>query len=287
MQNLGYWQLKAAPGVFRVAIAGGGRAAELFNIVVPSSTTVSTTAYRNSSSSSSDEDDDAGVDEVASSGEGGGGGYAFHRAGAGGGGDGGKSMRPVGGLRIVVRDFTGPITQLTVAKKAGKEGEPLLLPAATPAPSSGGGGAGDSGGGSGSLLSRLSSSLFGGGSASGGKNATQLAAISASTSASASAAGHNDTRPLLHVFSLASGHLYERFLKIMMLSASRRTVSHRVKFWLLENTLSPAFKAAVPALEAAFGFDVAYVTYKWPNWLRQQTEKQRIIWGYKILFLDV
>lgn len=29
------------------------------------------------------------------------------------------------------------------------------------------------------------------------------------------------------------------------------------------------------------------VTYKWPNWLRQQTEKQRIIWGYKILFLDV
>ena len=29
------------------------------------------------------------------------------------------------------------------------------------------------------------------------------------------------------------------------------------------------------------------VTYKWPHWLRQQTEKQREIWGYKILFLDV
>jgi len=29
------------------------------------------------------------------------------------------------------------------------------------------------------------------------------------------------------------------------------------------------------------------VTYKWPAWLRRQTEKQRIIWGYKILFLDV
>ena len=27
--------------------------------------------------------------------------------------------------------------------------------------------------------------------------------------------------------------------------------------------------------------------YKWPEWLRRQTEKQRIIWGYKILFLDV
>jgi UDP-glucose:glycoprotein glucosyltransferase len=32
---------------------------------------------------------------------------------------------------------------------------------------------------------------------------------------------------------------------------------------------------------------VEFVSYKWPNWLRQQSEKQRIIWGYKILFLDV
>ena len=27
--------------------------------------------------------------------------------------------------------------------------------------------------------------------------------------------------------------------------------------------------------------------YKWPRWLNQQSEKQRTIWGYKILFLDV
>jgi UDP-glucose:glycoprotein glucosyltransferase len=26
---------------------------------------------------------------------------------------------------------------------------------------------------------------------------------------------------------------------------------------------------------------------KWPTWLRAQSEKQRTIWGYKILFLDV
>jgi UDP-glucose:glycoprotein glucosyltransferase len=26
---------------------------------------------------------------------------------------------------------------------------------------------------------------------------------------------------------------------------------------------------------------------KWPHWLRAQSEKQRTIWGYKILFLDV
>lgn len=29
------------------------------------------------------------------------------------------------------------------------------------------------------------------------------------------------------------------------------------------------------------------VSYKWPHWLRRQTEKQRIAWGNKILFLDV
>lgn len=29
------------------------------------------------------------------------------------------------------------------------------------------------------------------------------------------------------------------------------------------------------------------MTYKWPSWLHKQSEKQRIIWAYKILFLDV
>lgn len=37
----------------------------------------------------------------------------------------------------------------------------------------------------------------------------------------------------------------------------------------------------------AHNFSVELVTYKWPAWLWPQTEKQRIIWGYKILFLDV
>lgn len=29
------------------------------------------------------------------------------------------------------------------------------------------------------------------------------------------------------------------------------------------------------------------MTYKWPSWLHKQSEKQRRIWAYKILFLDV
>ena len=96
--------------------------------------------------------------------------------------------------------------------------------------------------------------------------------------------GANDDT--VHVFSLATGHLYERFLKIMMLSVTKRT-SAKVKFWLFENFLSPSFKATATAMAKKIGCEVAFVTYKWPEWLRAQSEKQRIIWGYKILFLDV
>jgi Glucosyltransferase 24/UDP-glucose:Glycoprotein Glucosyltransferase/Thioredoxin-like domain len=90
----------------------------------------------------------------------------------------------------------------------------------------------------------------------------------------------------VHVFSVASGHLYERFLKIMMLSVTKHT-SEPVTFWLLENYLSPSFKKVVPMFAAEHGFSVRMVTYRWPSWLREQTEKQRVIWAYKILFLDV
>jgi len=90
----------------------------------------------------------------------------------------------------------------------------------------------------------------------------------------------------IHVFSLASGHLYERFLKIMMLSVIKNTKAP-VKFWLLNNFLSPQFKKFIPRMASLHGFEYELVTYKWPSWLHQQTEKQRIIWGYKILMLDV
>ena len=43
----------------------------------------------------------------------------------------------------------------------------------------------------------------------------------------------------VHVFSLATGALYERMLKIMMLSVRKRTTGP-VKFWLFENYLTPA-----------------------------------------------
>jgi UDP-glucose:glycoprotein glucosyltransferase len=103
------------------------------------------------------------------------------------------------------------------------------------------------------------------------------------TGSGARVSASNET---IHVFSIASGHLYERFLKIMLSSVVRATKSP-VKFWFIANFLSPQFKAIAPLLSKALNCEVEFVTYKWPVWLRRQSEKQRVIWGYKILFLDV
>lgn len=90
----------------------------------------------------------------------------------------------------------------------------------------------------------------------------------------------------INIFSLASGHLYERLLRIMMLSVLKNTQTP-VKFWFLKNYLSPTFKDFLPVMAQKYNFEYEFVQYKWPRWLNQQTEKQRLIWGYKILFLDV
>ncbi|KZT07030.1 glycosyltransferase family 24 protein [Laetiporus sulphureus 93-53] len=90
----------------------------------------------------------------------------------------------------------------------------------------------------------------------------------------------------INIFTVASGLLYERFASIMVLSVLSNTKSS-VKFWFIENFLSPSFLEFLPHFAEAYGFQYELVTYKWPSWLRAQKEKQRIIWAYKILFLDV
>ncbi|XP_037655622.1 UDP-glucose:glycoprotein glucosyltransferase 2 [Choloepus didactylus] len=97
---------------------------------------------------------------------------------------------------------------------------------------------------------------------------------------------HKKETDILNIFSVASGHLYERFLRIMMLSVLRNTKTP-VKFWFLKNYLSPTFIEVIPHMAKEYGFQYELVQYRWPRWLHQQTEKQRTIWGYKILFLDV
>lgn len=91
---------------------------------------------------------------------------------------------------------------------------------------------------------------------------------------------------VINIFSLASGHLYERFLRLMMLSVIKTTKTP-VKFWFLKNYLSPQFKEFLPYMAKHYGFQFELVEYKWPRWLNRQSDKQRLIWGYKILFLDV
>jgi UDP-glucose:glycoprotein glucosyltransferase len=96
---------------------------------------------------------------------------------------------------------------------------------------------------------------------------------------------------------------FQRFASIMILSVLRNTNSS-VKFWFIENFLSPSFLVSwreilhatslivmlqefIPHMAEEYGFQYELVTYKWPSWLRAQKEKQRVIWAYKILFLDV
>ncbi|WFD27172.1 killer toxin resistant protein [Malassezia nana] len=98
--------------------------------------------------------------------------------------------------------------------------------------------------------------------------------------------GRKNPHADVNIFTIASGHLYERMTYIMILSVLRHTKS-TVKFWFIENFLSPSFKAFIPHLANKYGFSYELITFAWPHWLREQTEKQRTIWAYKILFLDV
>ncbi|DAZ97819.1 TPA: hypothetical protein N0F65_002489 [Lagenidium giganteum] len=195
---------------------------------------------------------------------------------------------PVEDVDVRVYDFKSRLTQLIVRKRKGKEYENLLEPEKK-------GKKGKRGDvepiddGAGLLGSYWSSvmSLF----SSKGEDSKKVVTADSTldedgSSVQLTADGKPRTGETIHVFSLATGHLYERFLKIMMSSVLKRT-NNPVTFWLLENFLSPDFKNSIPALRERFGMDIRLVTYKWPNWLRQQTQKQRIIWGYKILFLDV
>ena len=91
---------------------------------------------------------------------------------------------------------------------------------------------------------------------------------------------------VINIFSIASGHLYERFLRIMIISVLKHT-NNPIKIWILKQYLSPHFKEYIPIMAQYFNFTYELVDYKWPKWLRKQEEKQREIWGYKILFLDV
>ncbi|WIA20770.1 hypothetical protein OEZ85_005134 [Tetradesmus obliquus] len=211
MQNLGYFQLKASPGLWTLSIAPG-RSQELYQLL--SSTGGSSThatlwgGPRSSDSSSSS--------PAAAS---------------------GSNVTTDVSTQVLLHSFTGKYLLLKVQKRPGKESEPLL-PAAD-----------------------------------------DMNAVAASAAAAKAS-------NVINVFTVASGHMYERLQKIMILSVIKNTKS-RVKFWIIKNYMSPHHRRIIPAMAQQYGFDYEFVTYKWPHWLHKQTDKQRVIWAYKILFLDV
>lgn len=90
----------------------------------------------------------------------------------------------------------------------------------------------------------------------------------------------------INIFTIASGEIYEKLCSMMMISVMKHT-SDTTKFWLIDDYLSPNFKKSLPVLSQRFNFDYELVSYKWPMWLRRQKTRQRTVWGYKMLFLDV
>ena len=208
MANLGYFQLKANPGIWLLRLRQG-RSDDIYTIV------------------STD-----GTDQTVNSTE----------------------------VIPVVSSFRSLVIKIKVNKKPGKQNEELLY---------------DS-----DESSADDNSLWGSFSWSGSDSGSDK-----KKNAKAVKEDDEDSKRI-NVFSLATGHLYERLLRIMIKSVLVNTKTP-VKFWFLKNYLSPQFKNVLPFMAAKYGFEYELVQYKWPRWLHQQTEKQRIIWGYKILFLDV
>ena len=164
-----------------------------------------------------------------------------------------RTSQPV---TIAIRSFDARWVKVYVGRKPGKENEKLLEDSSDDSPMD-----------SGSIWDS-----FGFGSAA---TTTPPSKIDEVT---------DDT---INIFSVASGHLYERLLRIMMISVLKNT-QKPVKFWFLKNFLSPSFTSFLPYYAQHYNFTYELVQYKWPKWLTvYPTEKQRVIWGYKILFLDV
>lgn len=160
--------------------------------------------------------------------------------------DGPNTVHKPDGTRVIISSFRSHVLKLRVTKKPGKLNADLL----------------------------------------GDDNDQQSGIWNSITSSFSGNNEEDEQQETINIFSVASGHLYERLLRIMMLSALKNTKSP-LKFWFLKNYLSPQFTDFLPHMAKEYGFQYELVQYKWPRWLHQQTEKQRIIWGYKILFFDV
>jgi len=88
----------------------------------------------------------------------------------------------------------------------------------------------------------------------GGSPSSMWSKVTKAVSRDSSSNGSASDDDTIHVFTVASGHMYERLQKIMILSAIKRT-KNRVKFWFIKNYMSPAMKEFVPIMAKQYGFD--------------------------------
>ncbi|CAD7699991.1 unnamed protein product [Ostreobium quekettii] len=219
MSNLGYFQLKASPGVWNLSLAPG-RTKELYHIDVSTDASEGDLVFEPGQPAASK-------------------------------------------IQIDIDSFQGRNMRLKVRKYPGMEAVDVLDDPEEPQAEAGG---------------QLWGTLMSWMKLDKGKEAVKLAGHTTGR------CEHEDDP--INIFTIASGHMYERLQKIMILSVLRNTKSC-VKFWVIKNYMSPQMQQFLPHMAARYGFEYELVTYKWPSWLNKQTEKQRIIWAYKILFLDV
>lgn len=97
--------------------------------------------------------------------------------------------------------------------------------------------------------------------------------------------GRASTNPI-HVFTIVSGAVYERLVRIMMVSVVRNTRTP-VKFWIIGNFVTPAFERSLKRVATHYNFTYEFIRPRWPSWLNPQLRKHRRVWAHKILFLDV
>lgn len=69
---------------------------------------------------------------------------------------------------------------------------------------------------------------------------------------------------VVNIFAIASGHMYERLQKIMILSVLRHTKA-KVKFWLIKNYMSPEMKRMMPLMAKEYGFEVPSFQFLYPG----------------------
>lgn len=95
----------------------------------------------------------------------------------------------------------------------------------------------------------------------------------------------------VNVFTVTSGKPYERLALIMMLSVSKNFKDvgkgRKLKFWLLDQFVSPQFRHDVQKLSGAHHFEYAMLSYKFPSWMWPQKVQGRHAKTFKILFLDL